>query len=810
MTASRHSLELCAGRGGTRYNYPWKKTVRDSENLMHNQNLSPLLDLGARVVYFPVRHHSPTAARLVRELIQRMRPAAVLIEGPADFNDRMEELFLPHRPPLAVYSYLRLPTGQRRGAYYPLCEHSPEWQALLAAHKIKAVVRFIDLPWADIAVAENEPDNRYSDAEFRRSGYIAALCKRLGVEDFNTLWDTLFELDANINIETYLQRAHHLCGNMRLLEGAGSATDRRREAFMAAMIRKTLDEHDGRVLVVTGGYHSVALKARLPGQAPTGMTEPAECVPAPPTEGEERGIALTPYSFERLDSLTGYEAGMPNPGFYQQVWRDRRKGRTDTHHTLLQRIAQRLRENKQAISAADLIAAETTACGLAALRGHAEVWRTDLVDGIISSLIKEEMARGGRHPLLDAVHEVLRGGERGLLAEGAQLPPLVVDIQKHLETHELQARSQPRNVELDLHRTEDRQRSRILHRLRLLDVSGYERTAGTDLSVRDDLAKVWERWHIGWSPDFDARCIESARYGPMLAEAAAARLTEAAGGIERDADKAAVLLLDTALAGLTDLADNLLARLKDLVRSDGNFFTVTPALRHLLYLYRYDAVLETAGHGEIGALVVETYQRGLWLLEALGQVTGQDAELLNGLQLLRETFERCEQALSLDRGELVQALTRIGADRAHRPLVRGGVLGAQWSLGTTGGEQVKTALRQFADADHLGDFLTGLFALAREQVQRQRDLVLAINELLGRYGDEDFLTALPALRLAFTYFTPREKHHLALTLREALGLKDTPEMAALTVDTETAALALAFESRLFDSLDKYGIRGGSS
>ena len=62
-----------------------------------------------------------------------MKPAAVLIEGPADFNDRIDELFLPHRPPLAIYSYLCLPSGQRRGAYYPLCEHSPEWQALLAS-----------------------------------------------------------------------------------------------------------------------------------------------------------------------------------------------------------------------------------------------------------------------------------------------------------------------------------------------------------------------------------------------------------------------------------------------------------------------------------------------------------------------------------------------------------------------------------------------------------------------------------------------------------------------------------------------------
>ncbi len=124
-------------------------------------------------------------------------------------------------------------------------------------------------------------------------------------------------------------------------------------------------------------------------------------------------------------------------------------------------------------------------------------------------------------------------------------------------------------------------------------------TGGTDLSVRDDLSKVWERWHIVWSPDFDARCIESARYGPTLAEAAAVRLTETAEAIERDAGKAALLLLDTALAGLTELAGNLLGRLKDLIRTDGSFFAVTAALGHLLYLYRYDAVLETAGRGEI-------------------------------------------------------------------------------------------------------------------------------------------------------------------------------------------------------------------
>ena len=92
-------------------------------------------------------------------------------------------------------------------------------------------------------------------------------------------------------------------------------------------------------------------------------------------------------------------------------------------------------------------------------------------------------------------------------------------------------------------------------------------------------------------------------------------------------------------------------------------------------------------------------------------------------------------------------------------------------------------------------------------MQRQGDLVLGVNDLLSGYSDEEFLTALPALRLAFTYFTPREKHHLALTLRKALGLGNEPEPAALAVSDETAARALAFEVRLFEALRKYGVRG---
>src|SRR3569623_836275 len=132
-----------------------------------------LCDLSARVVLFPVRHHSPTAARLVAGLIRSSRPGAVLIECASDYNGRLDALALPHPPPIALYSFVRMPDGTRKGAFYPFCEHSPEWQAARAGRECGAEVRFIDLPWADIAAsAAEEASKRFSDANFLLRRYI--------------------------------------------------------------------------------------------------------------------------------------------------------------------------------------------------------------------------------------------------------------------------------------------------------------------------------------------------------------------------------------------------------------------------------------------------------------------------------------------------------------------------------------------------------------------------------------------------------------------------------------------------------------
>src|SRR5436190_11035024 len=72
-------------------------------------------------------------------------------------------------------------------------------------------------------------------------------------------------------------------------------------------------------------------------------------------------------------------------------------------------------------------------------------------------------------------------------------------------------------------------------------------------------------------------------------------------------------------------------------------------------------------------------------------------------------------------------------------------------------------------------------------VQRQRDLVQAIHEVLGGWRHDEFLAALPALRLAFTYFTRSEEHtselqsHSDLVCRLLLEKKKSND-AAIALD----------------------------
>ncbi|MGC4892570.1 DUF5682 family protein [Micromonospora sp. DT31] len=754
------------------------------------------------VTILGVRHHSPACARLVAATVDRLRPAYVLVEGPADLNGRMDELLLDHELPIAVFTAHR--DGQRRHASWsPFCAYSPEWVALTAGRAVGAQVRFIDLPAWHPALSDRA--NRYADADQRYAEAVRRLCATLAVDNVDALWDHLFEIGPDDGL------AERLDAYFDLLRGESAAgeEDTAREAYMARWVRVARRRAGGRpVLVVTGGFHRPALARLLDGPDGDGSGDD-DWPPVPePAADAVAGSYLVPYSFRRLDAFVGYQSGMPSPAYYQRVWED---GPRQAGEALTEAVVARLRARRQPVSTVDLIAARSMAGGLARLRGHAHPARVDVLDGLVSALVTDVLdqplpwaSRGalaaGAHPVVVEMVAALSGDRVGRLHPDTPLPPLVHDVDAELARHRIDPREV---VELDLTDPGDLARSRLLHRLRLLDVPGHARDSGPRVGAE---ASVAERWSPAPSADRLPRTIEAGGYGPTVTDAVTAMVGERATLLGADVEALATLLFDTALAGLSEHSTRTLAAITRAVGAVTDLPALGRALAVGLALWRHDRLLGSAGTAALGALIVGAVRRALWLVEGVRAAPGPaEAGRLTALVAVRDAVRHAGAALGLDRADALAVAGRVAADAGAPPDLRGAALGLCWSLGAV--PDVTRAVRGMAAPATLGDWLGGLFALAREEVATEdAGLLTVVDELLASMGAHDFLVALPALRQAFGWFPPRER---AAVARHVAALRggDTPAGDPLRLDADPVlvAAARAVEERADEVLAREGL-----
>ncbi|MFI0483283.1 DUF5682 family protein [Actinomadura sp. 9N215] len=727
------------------------------------------------VTFVGVRHHSPACARLVRDVVRRLRPAYVLVEGPADFGGRIGELLLGHEPPIAIFGYHR-DAERVHSCWTPFCAYSPEWVALDEGRAAGAELRFIDLPaWHPAFAARS---NRYADAERRYAEVTERLCREFAVDNTDILWDHLFEIDTE-------DVAARLDAYFALLRGEAEAgpDDAAREAYMAQWVRAAAaDAGDRPVVVVTGGFHKPALEAL----AESG--EDAEWPDVPePNAGATGGSFLVPYSFQRLDAFTGYQSGMPSPEYYQRLWEG---GPDSAAAALTETVVARLRERGQAVSTADLIAARTLTDGLTRLRGHRAPARTDLLDGLVSALVNDDLderlpwtSRGpaaggssprggtGAHPAVAEMVAALSGRRVGRLHRDTPAPPLVHHAAAELERLGLD-RGGP--VALKLTAPRGLERSRALHRLRVLRIPGVERTSGPATGADPVLD---ERWVLDVTDDGGRRTsalIEAGAYGPTLGDAAAAvldeRMTAAGTGMGELAD----VLFDAALCGCAAQSGRIAESIAAGIAGASDLAGLGAALDVVLGLWRHDRVLGTAASPLFGTVVAECAARVLWLVEGIrGGPRPADLGRLRAVAATRDALLHAAGPLRLDTAAALGVARRVAARTDAPPDLRGAAFGLGRALGDT--SDAARAVRGAAGPRTFGDWLAGLFALARQEVLDPDASVLGVlDELIGGMGEQDFLVALPALRQAFGFFPPRERETIARGLLERRGLRGSP------------------------------------
>ncbi|MFG1809566.1 DUF5682 family protein [Streptomyces sp. NPDC049040] len=760
------------------------------------------------VVFLGVRHHSPACGRLVADTIAILRPAYVLVEGPADMNSRLAELLLGHRMPIAVFSHYR-DDARAATSWTPLCDYSPEWIALRDGHAAGAQVRFIDLPAWHPAFAER-PDhlaNRYADAEARYAEATRRLCEHFAVDSADALWDGLFEVTGPGDLAARLDAYFALVrGDAEVDPG-----DRAREEYMASWVRAARARAAGRpVLVVTGGFHQPALRAlSSSGEGPCDWPE----VPDPP-EGALGGSFLVPYSFRKLDAFGGYQSGMPSPGYYQLLWE---QGPQEAAHGLLRAVTERLRTRKVPVSTADLIAARGMTQGLALMRGHPQETRVDVLDGLATALISDDLDRplpwttrgtlgAGTHPVVVEMVAACCGDAEGLLHPDTPVPPLVHDVTERLASLGPAGHA----IDLDLTDPDGLSRSRLLHRLRVLGIPGFARTTGPS----DGADPVFrEHWEPRAAHGREAALIEAGAYGARLDEAASVVLGERLRAAGADAGPLAGLLFDTVLCGVGELCGELLGALKAQVRDLRELAPLGEVLAAALGLWRHDRIFGVSRDPLLGAVVAGAVERVFWLAEGTHGGPGVDVAALRALAAARDALLHAPEVPTVTRQDAAEAAGRMAADPLAPAALRGAAFGLRWALGTAPAGAAAAAVRALSasGADTLGDWLAGLFALARDEVVGGaagdgESLVDVVDAVVTAMSDGDFLTGLPALRQAFAFFPPRERERIAERLLERRGKRGSARsLLRTTADPLLLARAQALEENVARLLDRHGL-----
>jgi hypothetical protein len=546
-----------------------------------------------------VRHHGPGSARGVRRALAAYQPDVILIEGPPEADALVpfagdEDM----RAPVALLAYAADKDPKVRAAFWPFAEFSPEWQAIRWAVAHDVPVRFVDLP-ATVRLALD--DEIAPSGEGVRVDPIAALAEAAGYDDPERWWEDVVEhrfeqptdedelKAATAPFDAIAEAMIEVRGGAPAPPEAERVDEERREAYMRTGLRAALKEFD-RVVVVCGAWHVPALTAPLP---------PASADAAVLKGLPKVKVTMTwvPWTHARLASWQGYGAGVRSPGWYHHLFTS---PDPQVIERWLVRAARVLRRDGVPVSSAHVIEATRLAATLATLRGRPLAGLAEVTDAAHAVLCDGDDLR------LRLINRRLVVGDRlGRVPDKTPSVPIARDVAASQRRLRMPPDVDTREVDLDLRRQIDLDRSRLLHRLQLLGIDW-----GEVLPMRRGRGTFWESWKISWQPEFAVDLVEAGAYGTTVRDAATARVAEQAATAETLADVTA-LVERCLLADLPDALPTVLHALDERMALDADVAHLMDALPALARTLRYGDVrgtdlsaLRAVTHGMITRICV--------------------------------------------------------------------------------------------------------------------------------------------------------------------------------------------------------------
>jgi len=725
------------------------------------------------VTVFGIRHHGPGSARSLREALRAQNPDVVLIEGPPDANDLIAlAADAQMSPPVALLIYL--PNEPKRAVYYPFAEFSPEWQAIQHGLARNVPVRFIDLPQSHQFALYNGDEPSFPP-EIRQDP-LRWIAEASGYSDSERWWEHMIEQrrDSTESFNAIIELMSALREEVAKLD-APEPREELREAYMRQNIRAAEREGFERIAVVCGAWHAPVLQTMPAAKADAALLKGLAKVKVSAT--------WVPWTMSRLTYWSGYGAGIESPGYYQHLW----SVPDEVTVRWMIRVAQLLRGQDLDASSASVIEAVRLGHSLAALRDRPVPGLSEFNDAV-----RAVFCFGDDTPMQLIAEKLIVGELLGQVPEATPSLPLQQDLQREQKRLRLPPEATHNVRDFDLRKPNDLDRSRLLHRLRLLDIpwGTIERSTGK--------GTFREMWRLQWHPEFSVAVIEANVWGNTVSSAASARARSDADRLQ-ELPALTALVENALLADLPEAIDHIMTRLEQIAALSNDIPHAMEALPALAGVLRYGNVRQTE------TAMVQKVVNGLVTRIVIGLPNACSA--LND-EAAEEMYDRLTTVhgalLTLQDAELTSDWNGVLAQLLNQQNIHGVIAGrccrllfeqkllAADEVERKMGLAIAPAVEPAKSMAWIDGFLrgSGLILLHNEELWH------ILNAWVCSVRSEIFPQLLPLLRRTFATFSAPERSQIGALARRGASGRSTLSSTTESLDESRARKVLPLVAQL--------------
>ena len=710
---------------------------------------------------FGIRHFSPAGAYFLRQFLDEIKPALVLIEGPADFDFLIDDIVSKKLvPPFAIMAYTK--EAPIDTILYPFAEYSPEYQAILWAMENNKECHFFDLE-SDIILGLDKKNDDIQEEEI-----ISETNSKKSIEiDMEGFWER--NLEQSEDMQGYRSGSALFGESLRKDTNSDDKSfirDIVRESFMKRKIKEYIEKgfDTEKIVAITGAFHTSAIESLEGAMSDKEYKELVR---------RESNVTLMPYSYYRLSKRTGYGAGNAAPSYYELLWQGFLNGDTTYHERkYLSTLAKYMREHGGIVSSAQVIEATRLARELAIIRGGSVPTLEDLKDASITCI-----GGGSFGDMAMGFAETDIGKKIGSVPQDAMQTSIQSDFTSKLKQLKLEKYKELVATPLQLDLREnlrvkskesaflDLNRSFFLYRLVVLgiDFAQIKRS-------NQDNATWAENWILQWTPEAEIQIVESVLKGDTIADAVAFVLSERLLEATKISEIAEVI--EAAFnCGLPKIVEGAKRSLDEMANGTISIHDIAGTVSKLSNMISFGDIRKLDREPLVPIVKRLCIRAALMLV---GESTCDDiaaATLADDIQKIHNVFmvqDFLDESLWIDK--LMELSNRDDLNTKISGLATAILLDVGKIDEPTLRKEVSRRLSMGMPAELGANWFAGLSMRNHYALIGRLTLWESLSEYLDTLDEEEFRRSAVFLRRAFVEYSAKEKDMIAENLGEIWGL----------------------------------------